>query len=47
MGDGSVFGYVAVVLNSVIIPWLIIIERRLSRIEGYLRAKVGYNGAMG
>ena len=25
------------ILSTIVIPWLIIIERRLSRIEGYLR----------
>ena len=46
MADGAVFGYIATTLNAVIIPWLILIERRLSRIEGYLKAKAGYNGGL-
>lgn len=43
--DGVTTNYIILFLDTIIIPWLILIERRLSRIEGYLRAKVGYNGA--
>ena len=29
--------YIILFLQSVIVPWLIQVERRLSRIEGYLK----------
>lgn len=31
-------------LTAIVIPWLIVIERRLSRIEGYLRICNGEYG---
>jgi len=32
------------IMTTIIVPWLILIERRISRLEGYLKAKVNYNG---
>lgn len=33
------------VITAVVLPWLVVIERRLSRMEGYMKALLKYNGA--
>jgi len=39
----DVVAYISMTINGILIPWLILIERRLSRIEGFLKAVLEYN----